>query len=224
MSGPISRMLKKALGIEDKDKRNRQVSADTNSHLKKAITETNTIKYKKRFRLKGFGRKTGRKRSKIYEAYDLEGAIVQASEDELIVDMGEIEELPDKPPTAAQIEYAQKIGYQIPKGMTKNQFAEIYRKLPKSATEKQLKLAQELGLKVPQNISKEDLTERLNLALQDSRIRYIYDNLPPTEAQKKFLDDLNIQAPKNVTRHQASQLIDDALEEEEKGWGKETVK
>jgi hypothetical protein len=215
MNGLISKVLKKAFGIKSKNKSNRQASAN-NSSFKEVIAETTTIKYKKRFRLKGYGRETGRKRSKIYEAYDLQGAITQASEDKLIVDMGEIEELQEELLTGAQIEYAQKIGYQIPIGMTKNQFAEIVGKLPKSATEKQLKLAQELGLKVSPNISREELTKTIDVALKDPRIKYIYDNLSPTEAQIEFANSLNIRIKKKMNRHRLSQLIDNALEEEEK--------
>ena len=67
------------------------------------------------FQVVGIGKITGRKRKRIYEAEDIDSAIMMAADDGTIVEVGKTEILPEPPATERQIEYAKDLGIKIPK-------------------------------------------------------------------------------------------------------------
>jgi hypothetical protein len=87
-----------------------------------------------RYEVVGFGRETGRKRVRIYEAKNKEDVIMMAASEGTIVDMSKIRILPESPATERQLEYAKNLGIKIPKDATKSEMT----KLISQAVEKEM--------------------------------------------------------------------------------------
>ena len=87
-----------------------------------------------RYEVVGFGRETGRKRVRIYEAKNKEDAIMMAASEGTIVDMSKIRILPESPATEPQLEYAKNLGIKLPKNATKSELT----KLISQAVEKEI--------------------------------------------------------------------------------------
>jgi hypothetical protein len=78
-----------------------------------------------RYEVVGFGRETGRKRVRIYEAKNKEDVIMMAASEGTIVDMSKIRILPESPATEQQLEYAKNLGIKIPKNATKRELTKL---------------------------------------------------------------------------------------------------
>jgi hypothetical protein len=78
-----------------------------------------------RYEIVGFGRETGRKRVRIYEAKNKEDVIMMAASEGTIVDMSKIRILPESPATERQLEYAKNLGIKIPKKATKSEMTKL---------------------------------------------------------------------------------------------------
>jgi TM2 domain-containing membrane protein YozV len=80
-----------------------------------------------RFEVVGIGRETGRTRKRIYTAENQEAAIMAASADATIVDVGKICQIPDViiPATEAQKEYAMHLGIKFSDKTTVNEMSEM---------------------------------------------------------------------------------------------------
>ena len=78
-----------------------------------------------RYEVVGFGRETGRKRIRIYEAKNIEDVVMMAASEGTIVDMSKIRILPESPATEQQLEYAKNLGIKIPKNATKRELTKL---------------------------------------------------------------------------------------------------
>jgi hypothetical protein len=78
-----------------------------------------------RYEVVGFGRETGRKRVRIYEAKNKEDAIMMAASEGTVVDVNKIRILPESPATERQIEYAKNLGIKIPQNATKSELTKL---------------------------------------------------------------------------------------------------
>jgi hypothetical protein len=78
-----------------------------------------------RYEVVGFGRETGRKRVRIYEAKNIEDVVMMAASEGTIVDMSKIRILPESPATEQQLEYAKNLGIKIPKNATKRELTKL---------------------------------------------------------------------------------------------------
>jgi hypothetical protein len=87
-----------------------------------------------RYEIVGFGRETGRKRVRIYEAKNVEDVVAMAASEGTIVDMSKIRILPESPATERQLGYARNLGIKIPKNATKSEMT----KLISQAVEKEI--------------------------------------------------------------------------------------
>ena len=129
-----------------------------------------------RYEIVGFGRETGRKRVRIYEAKDEEDAILMAAADGTIVDTQKIKILPDAPATESQIEYAKDLDIKIPKGVTKKELSKLISQAededwPRKKTKQQ---ARKLGIKIPAKITDMellDLIDEKEMEIEDEKDR-----------------------------------------------------
>ena len=128
-----------------------------------------------RYRIPGFGKKTGRKRNKVYEADSLEQAMKLAYADETIVDVAAIEEVPPDPhegyddsPTQAQLDLAQKLGLQVPPSTTRGDLSKILSIVLENppATYKQKRFARRLGIEGYEEMSRAKLSDKIDEYLQ----------------------------------------------------------
>jgi hypothetical protein len=142
-----------------------------------------------RFRLTGFGRETNRKRVKIYEVENLDEAIIKASKNGTIVDMSQIEILPDIPATEKQIRFAHELGLKfseniskknlsllLTEALTKSKYINIYNNLP--PTDGQIELLKEKGIKIPWFSTRRQLSELIDKVIDKEfdEIEKNYDN------------------------------------------------
>ena len=70
-----------------------------------------------RYEVVGIGKTTGRKRKRIYKAEDIDSAIMMASGDGIIVEVGKTEILPEPPATDRQKGYARSLGIKFPENI-----------------------------------------------------------------------------------------------------------
>ncbi len=123
-----------------------------------------------RFEIVGFGRETGRKRVRIYEAKDEEQAILMAASDGTVVDKEKTRILPAPPATERQIEYAKDLGIKIPKNPTRDELSKLIDRAVEEdwPTKKQIQKARRLGINIPKGITGDDL-EDLIFDCEDER-------------------------------------------------------
>ena len=76
-----------------------------------------------RFEVEGTGKRTGRKRKRVYSAVNLEAARKMADEDQTQIER--ITELPPDPPTERQLAYAKDLGIEIPTDATKADVSDL---------------------------------------------------------------------------------------------------
>jgi len=123
-----------------------------------------------RYEVVGFGRETGRKRVRIYEAKNKEDVIMMAASEGTIVDMSKIRILPESPATEPQLEYAKNLGIKIPENATKTELT----KLISDAVEKEMTSEDDdVESTVEKEITNEDeSTERYGFRLGDFYISF----------------------------------------------------
>ena len=116
------------------------------------------------FEITGVGRSTGRKRVRIYEAKDQEGAIMMAASDGTVVETDKIRILPEPPATEAQIAYAEDLDIKMPQNVTKAQLSVLISKAVEEEwpTRKQKQKAQKLGIKIPARITEYELDDLIS--------------------------------------------------------------
>lgn len=78
-----------------------------------------------KFEIVGYGRETGRKRVRTYDAETQEDAMEMASSDGTIVEYNKVRKLPEPPATDRQLKYARDLGIKIPRKPTKTQLSEL---------------------------------------------------------------------------------------------------
>lgn len=118
------------------------------------------------YEIKGNGKDSGRKRTRVYSAANEDAARQLAEVDGTTVE--EIVELPPDPPTEHQLDYAKDLGIAIPVGATKNDVSDlISMKLDKDkpATERHRGFARRYGIEVSNYIGKRALFDRIQAAL-----------------------------------------------------------
>jgi hypothetical protein len=123
------------------------------------------------YKIPGFGKKTGRKRSKVYVADTLDEALQLAYADETIVDPAAIEVMPEDAATKPQLRFAKKIGVAIPARASKRQARNMLTDaigdrsmLP--PTYKQIRFARRLGIVIERRMTRDDLSAAIDAVLQ----------------------------------------------------------
>lgn len=170
-----------------------------------------------RYRIPGYCKTTKRNRRTIYSAGSLDEAMQMAYNDQIIVDVQAIEELPEPPATENQIRFAKELGLQIPANITKiemkrildaalelEHFQKIAANLP--PTSDQLKFAKELGIKNAANMTRRQLSQNIDAAIEYND-EHPQDNEQPrdeygryTEKDKCNQQDNNICSNKEIRK------------------------
>jgi len=123
-----------------------------------------------RYKISGDSKATGRRRSRVYDAATLDDALNLAYADEIIVDLEAIEEVAAEPATERQIQAARNLKIPLPPNTTKDQAAVLINcviEQQHQPTAKQLRYAKRLGIKHPDRFSREELSDEIDLALED---------------------------------------------------------
>ena len=131
-----------------------------------------------RFQLTGVGRKTLRKRVRVYEADDLEHALQLAFNDETIVEVAQTKILPDIPASENQVRYATELGLQFPKTISKKEMSNLlsdalkqehYQRINAQLppTEAQIELVKEKGFSVPTGITRRKMVAWIDQIIED---------------------------------------------------------
>lgn len=118
------------------------------------------------YEIKGKGKDSGRKRTRIYSAANEDAARQLAEVDGTTVEG--IVELPPDLPTERQLDYAKDLEIAIPVGATKDDVSDlISMKLDrdKPATERHIGFARRYGIEVSRHIGKRALFDRIQAAL-----------------------------------------------------------
>lgn len=119
-----------------------------------------------RYEIKGKGKDSGRKRTRVYSAMDEDAARQLAEIDGTIVE--ELVKLPPDPPTTRQLEYAKDLGIAIPVDATKGDVSDLISMNldeDKPASELHREFARRFGIEVSRYIGKRDLFDRIQAAL-----------------------------------------------------------
>lgn len=123
-----------------------------------------------RFEVVGIGRETGRRRKKVYTVYNQEAAILAASVDGIIVEMGKIIQLPVAPPTESQLSYAKDLGIAVSDNATWEDVRDMISCCvdhDKPATERHKSFAQMYGIEYTEYVGRKRLFAMIFAALQD---------------------------------------------------------
>jgi hypothetical protein len=118
------------------------------------------------YEIKGKGKDSGRKRTRIYSATNEDAARQLAEIDGTTVE--ELVELPPDLPTERQLDYAKDLGIAIPVDATKGDVSDLismYLDEDKSATERHREFAKRFGIEVSRYIGKRDLFDRIQADL-----------------------------------------------------------
>lgn len=118
------------------------------------------------YEIKGKGKDSGRKRTRVYSAMNEDAAKQLAEIDGTTVE--EFVELPPDPPTERQLEYAKDLGIAIPVDATKGDVSDLISMNldeDKPASERHREFARRFGIEVSRYIGKRDLFDRIQAAL-----------------------------------------------------------
>jgi hypothetical protein len=121
-----------------------------------------------RYEVQGLGKDSGRRRKRIYSAFEEEEARRFAEADGTIIE--EIQLLASDPPTEPQLEYARDLGIAVPSGASKDDVSDlISSKLDndKPATDRHKAFAKRYRVEVTEYIGKRSLFDRIFLALKE---------------------------------------------------------
>lgn len=139
-----------------------------------------------RYEIVGYGRETGRKRVRIYEAKNEEDAIMMAASEGTIVDTQKIKILPDMPATENQIEYAKDLDIKIPKNATKKELTKLISLAVDEdwPTKKTKQQARKLGIKIPAGITDTELLDLIDD--EETEIENEKDQLREQKEDERF--------------------------------------
>ena len=122
------------------------------------------------YEVHGKGKDTGRKRNRIYSAFNEKEARQLAESDGTLVE--QVIEVPPEPPTDRQLKYAQDLGITIPENASKDDLRDLISQKvdhDKPSTKRHRKFAQTYGLETTQYIGKKSLFNKIHTALSASQ-------------------------------------------------------